>query len=73
LGLTFIHRRRSTNYQWDKGLEKVRSFLCKSSENLAASFSGPSVFLRPLLSYAAELSAPWQHWMELFIPHTVVL
>jgi hypothetical protein len=36
-----------------------RPFLEKSARNSAA-----DIFRRPLLCFAAEISASWQHWLE---------
>ncbi len=41
-----------------------RSFLFKINENLATDYSGRFTLIQPLLTYAAEQSASWQHWWE---------
>jgi hypothetical protein len=41
-----------------------RLFLFKINENLATNYSGRFTLIWPLLTYAAEQSASWQHWWE---------
>jgi hypothetical protein len=47
---------------FQKSSAPFRPFFGLFKENSAANFSGCTNFLGPLLSSAAEISAPWQHW-----------
>jgi hypothetical protein len=37
-------------------------FSGKSGKSSAPDFPGPTKIFGPYLSFAAEISAPWQHW-----------
>jgi hypothetical protein len=44
-----------------KSSAPFRPFFDKSAKNWAPDFPGPTQFFRPLLCFAAEISASWQH------------
>jgi hypothetical protein len=45
-----------------KSSAPFRPFFDKSDKSSAPDYPGPTKFFRPFLSFAAEISAPWQHW-----------
>jgi hypothetical protein len=45
-----------------KSSAPFRPFFDKSGKSSAPDFPGLTKFCSPFLSFAAEISAPWQHW-----------
>jgi hypothetical protein len=56
------------NTRLEKSSAPFRPFFDKSGKSSAPDFPSPAnFFFRPFLCFAAEISAPWQHWIHVRI------